>query len=61
MPENTSPCPSPPMESEDIVSAFAYIRALQAHDVALAVLHAHQRAVLPFVLCGVLGHCRALR
>jgi hypothetical protein len=36
MPENTVTVSLAPMESEDIVSAFAYIRALQARDVDTA-------------------------
>lgn len=36
MPENTVTAPLAPMEPEDVVDAFAYIRALQADDIDMA-------------------------
>jgi hypothetical protein len=36
MPENTVSAPLPPMEPEDIIAAFAYLRALQADDIDTA-------------------------
>lgn len=36
MPENTVTAPLAPMEPEDVTSAFAYIRAMQAHDIDTA-------------------------